>query len=76
MFSYVCSHIVVLRPPAVIATSICYTQAVSKIPNIGQGQITSSISTTAHCGLWPVEQCPFHFFLSATNSLHLLTTST
>ena len=29
-----------------------------------------------HCVLWPVEQWPFHFFLSATNSLHLLTPST
>ena len=39
--------------------------------------ISSSIGTTAHCGLWPVEHCPFHFFfLSATKSLHLLTPST
>ena len=37
---------------------------------------SSSIGTTAHCGLWPVEQCTFIFFLSATNSLHLLTPST
>ena len=37
---------------------------------------SSSIGTTAHCGLWPVEQCPSIFFLSATNSLHLLTPST
>ena len=36
----------------------------------------SSTGTTAHCGLWPVEQCPSVFFLSATNSLHLLTPST
>jgi len=35
-----------------------------------------SIGTTAHCGLWPVEQFPSSFFLSATNSLHLLTPST
>ena len=31
--------------------------------------LSSSIGTTAHCGLWPVEQCPSIFFLSATNSL-------
>ena len=31
---------------------------------------SSSIGTTAYCGLWPVEQCP------STNSLHLLTPST
>ena len=38
---------------------------------------SSSIGTTARCGLWPVEQCPsIFFFLSATNSLHLLTPST
>ena len=37
---------------------------------------SSSIGTTAQCGLWPVEQCPSIFFLSATNSLHLLTPST
>ena len=37
---------------------------------------SSSIGTTAHCGLWPVEQCPSIFFLSATNSRHLLTPST
>ena len=36
----------------------------------------SSICNTAHCGLWPVEQCPYIFFLSATNSLYLLTPST
>ena len=27
----------------------------------------------SHCGLWPVQQCPSLFFLSATNALHLLT---
>ena len=37
---------------------------------------SSPIGTTAHCGVWPVEHCPSHFFLSATNSLHLLTPST
>ena len=37
---------------------------------------SSPIGTIAHCGLWPVEQCPSHFSLSATNSLHLLTPST
>ena len=37
---------------------------------------SSSIGTTAHYGLWPSEQCPSIFFLSATNSLHLLTPST
>ena len=35
-----------------------------------------SIGTTAHCGLWPVEKCPSNFFLSTTNSVHLLTPST
>ena len=35
-----------------------------------------TIGTAAHCGLWPVEQCPSIFFLSVTNSLHLLTPST
>ena len=34
---------------------------------------SSSIGTTTHCGLWPVEQCPS---MSATNSLHLFTPST
>jgi len=34
------------------------------------------ICTTAQCRLWPVEQYPSIFFLSATNSLHLLTPST
>jgi len=38
--------------------------------------ILPSIGTTAHCGLWPVEQCPSVFFLSGTNSVHLLTPST
>ena len=37
---------------------------------------SSSIVTTAHCGLWLVEQCSSIFLLSATNSLHLLTPST
>ena len=37
---------------------------------------SSSIGTIAHCGLWPVEQRPSIFFLSATSSLHLLTPST
>ena len=41
-----------------------------------QESCSSSIGTRAHCGLWPVEQCPSIFFLSATNSLHLLTPST
>ena len=40
VFSHVCAHIVFLRPPVAIATSNCYTQAVSKIPNLGPGQIT------------------------------------
>ena len=40
-----------------------------------QWYTSSSIGTTAHAGLWPVEQCPSIFFLSATNSLHLLTPS-
>ena len=36
---------------------------------------SSSIGTTAHCGLWPVEQCPSIFsYLPPT--LHLLTPST
>jgi len=37
---------------------------------------SSSTGTTAHCGLCPVEQCPSIFFLSATNSLHLLNSGT
>jgi len=37
---------------------------------------SSYMGTTARCGLWPVEQYPSIFFLSATNSLHLLTPST
>ena len=40
------------------------------------GSSSSSTGTTAHCGFWPVEQCPSIFFLSATNSLHLFTPST
>jgi hypothetical protein len=31
---------------------------------------SSSTGTTAHCGLWPVEQDPSIFFLSVTSSLH------
>ena len=37
---------------------------------------SSSIGTTAHCGLLACRTMSFHFFLSATNSLHLLTPST
>ena len=37
---------------------------------------SSSIGTTARCGLWPVEQYPSIFFLTVTNSAHLLTWST
>ena len=40
LFSLVWAHIVVLRPPFAIATSSCYTQAISKIPNLVPGQIT------------------------------------
>jgi len=36
----------------------------------------SSIGTTAHCGLLACRTMSFHFSLSATNSLHLLTPST
>ena len=35
-----CSPIVVLIPPVASATSSCYTQTVSKITNLGPGQIT------------------------------------
>ena len=44
--------------------------------NTSSSSSSSSISTTAHCGLWPVQQCSSTFFLSATNSVHLLTPST
>ena len=42
----------------------------------GENYYSSSIGTTAHCRLWPVEQFASIFFLSATNSLNLLTAST
>jgi len=35
--------------------------------------ITSSIGTTAHCGLLACRKIHFHLSLSITNSLHLLT---
>ena len=37
---------------------------------------SSSIGTTARCGLWSVKQCPSIFSYLATNSPHLLTPST
>jgi len=40
------------------------------------GTYSSSVGATARCGLWPVEQYFSIFFLSITNSLHLLTPNT
>ena len=41
---------------------------------------SSSIGTTAHCGLWPVEQCPFfpicHQLSPSSHSQHLKISST
>ena len=57
----------------IIGPVICFLHTIGLMVKVNS---SSFIGTTAHCGLWPVEQYPSIFFLSTTNSLHLLTPNT
>ena len=70
-------HDTIIENEITTTTIVIYNQIIGTITTLLVLYIyyyySSSIGTTAHCGLWPIEQCPSIFFLSATNSLHLLT---